>query len=97
MNIVKTLADRLPHPDDLMALVEHTKVWIEPRTSDDDETPGILLTVGWDPDSGNWDWQSGDNSFQGAAYGYPVWAVVDIRADTDTSDAVGCILLQLDD
>ena len=86
-----------PHPDDLTALVEHTKVWIEPRTSEDDETPGILLTVGWDPDNGNWDWQSGNNTYHGNAYGFPIWAVVDVRADTDTRDVVENILLQLEE
>ena len=33
------------------------------------------LTVGYDPKTGEWDYQTGDNSYSGAAYFYPVWGV----------------------
>ena len=34
-----------------------------------------LVTIGWNPATGKWGWQTGDNFYQGDAYGYPVWAV----------------------
>ena len=43
-----------------------------------DETSTMDLTIGWDPDSGDWSYQTGDNSYTGSAYFYPVWAVTEI-------------------
>ena len=47
------------------------------RASDDpdDNTPGICVTVGASPD-GTWDYQTGDNSYTGAAYFHKYWGVV---------------------
>lgn len=42
---------------------------------DGDSLPSICLTVGFSPDSGRWDWQSGDNSFSGGAYLHRYWGV----------------------
>ncbi len=47
------------------------------RAYDEDEIPGILLTVGADA-KGNWSYQTGDNSFTGGAYGFRLWAVVGV-------------------
>lgn len=48
------------------------------RASDDpdDTTPGIQVTIGFSPDDGSWDYQTGDNSYSGGAYCHPVWAVI---------------------
>ena len=43
--------------------------------SADDTTPSMLVTIGAD-ESGNWSWQTGDNSYSGGAYHYPHWALV---------------------
>ena len=51
----------------------------ECRAFEGDTLPGIQLTVGWNPDTGNVGVQTGDNSYSGAAYGYPVWAVVGVH------------------
>lgn len=45
------------------------------RIADDEDLPGIMVTIGYSP-NGDWDYQTGDNSFTGGAYGYPHWAVV---------------------
>lgn len=40
----------------------------------DDNTPGMLVTIGASP-NGSWSYQTGDNSFTGGAYSHPVWGV----------------------
>lgn len=50
------------------------------RCSDDpeDNTPGMLVTIGATPDDeGNlkWSYQTGDNSFTGGAYGHAHWGI----------------------
>lgn len=45
------------------------------RIDDEDSIPGMVVTIGYSP-NGNWNYQTGDNSFTGGAYGYPHWAVV---------------------
>ena len=40
----------------------------------DDDTPGMLVTIGASAD-GRWSYQTGDNSFTGGAYGHPVWGL----------------------
>lgn len=53
---------------------------IKPKICDDyveceGDTPSICLTIGHNPESGEWSYQTGDNSYIGGAYGYPNWAV----------------------
>ena len=43
-----------------------------------DSMEGLCLTVGYNPKSKEWDYQTGDNSYTGAAYHYPVWGVTTI-------------------
>ena len=38
--------------------------------------PSMDVTIGWDPESGDYAYQVGDNSYMGGAYGYRHWAVV---------------------
>ena len=47
-----------------------------------DESPNITVTIGAN-DKGQWDYQTGDNSFSGAAYLYPHWAVVTLFRDSN--------------
>lgn len=48
----------------------------------DDNKPGMCVTIGFTPadeQSGkdaSWNYQTGDNSFTGGAYGHPHWAVI---------------------
>jgi len=39
---------------------------------------GLDLTIGYDPIRKNWDYQTGDNSYTGACYHYPIWGVATI-------------------
>ena len=52
------------------------------RCSDDpdDNVPGMLVTIGFTPStpdkSASWNYQTGDNSYSGGAYGHRHWAVI---------------------
>lgn len=62
---------------------------------DPDNSPlTVTFGVSWTPDRGFvWDYQTGDNSFHGSAYGYREWAVVELERDSDVdalaTEAVG--------
>ena len=68
----------------------------EYRASEEDEEPGIQLTVGWDGKK-DWSFQTGDNSFTGGAYGYQHWAVVSICRDSDARGLADDIIDQLEE
>lgn len=71
---------KLPTIKELSALFVSLKSEIgdEYRASDDpdDDMPGMCVTIGNDPETGSWNYQTGDNSYTGGAYGSPDWAVV---------------------
>lgn len=53
------------------------------RASDDpdDNIPGMCVTIGATPNedgSLNWDYQTGDNSYSGGAYGHRHWGVISL-------------------
>lgn len=53
----------------------------------DDETPGMLVTFGFTPESderdASWSYQTGDNSYTGGAYGHPYWGLAYLYRDSD--------------
>lgn len=55
------------------------------QSIDPDNSPlTVTFGVSWTPDRGfRWDYQTGDNSFHGNAYGYQQWAIVDLEQDSD--------------
>lgn len=66
------------------------------RAYDEDDRPGILLTVGADK-SGDWSYQTGDTQFSGGAYGYPHWGQAAIYRSTNCTTAAREILRELRD
>lgn len=67
----------------------------EYRASEDDDKPGMCVTVGVTPlDNGEiaWNYQTGDNSFTGGAYGHPVWGVGYLYRDSDPADVAKSIV-----
>lgn len=52
------------------------------RASEDEEIPGMCVTIGFTPESeesdASWSYQTGDNSYTGGAYSHPHWAVVSL-------------------
>lgn len=67
----------------------------EYRAFEDDDKPGIQLTVATDDKGAVWNYQTGDNSFTGGAYGLPHWAVIGVYRDTDETEAAKDIANQL--
>lgn len=69
-------------------------------TDDPDDTePGMCLTVGFTPETEDndcrWNYQTGDNSFTGGAYGHPHWAVVYLSRESVASDVADEIANQI--
>lgn len=93
----------LPPRDEIVALIKSVRSDIddEYRAFEDDEEPGIQLTVGWSDkgsvDSPSWSYQTGDKSFSGGAYGFPHWGVVGVYRDSNVDDVADEILQQLAD
>lgn len=50
-----------------------------------DTLPSMQVTVGWSED-GSWDYQTGDNSFSGAAYHHRHWAVIALYRRSNTRE-----------
>ena len=95
----------LPSIREVSALVRHVAKQV-PRANDpdandyredQDSLPSIDLTIGFNPDDGSWSYQTGDNSFTGGAYGYPIWAVTAIYRRQDSRAVARDLIDQLDE
>jgi hypothetical protein len=60
------------------------------------DAPTIALTVAISADGASWNYQTGDNSFSGGAYGLPHWAVVEVGAYADADDVIADVFEQWD-
>ncbi len=56
------------------------------RASEEDDGPGIQVTLGVDPESGEWALQLGDNSYTGSVYGLPYWGVGSLYRRSNSRD-----------
>ena len=103
----RTMKAKLPTIRELAEIVRHVSQQV-PRVSDSDAAdyidkwsgdplPSIDLTIGWDPETGEWSYQTGDNSFTGGAYGYPIWAVTTIYRRRDSRAVARGLIDQLED
>ena len=94
-----TMKTKLPTISELYPLVRAVKQDIADdyrATQDpDDDIPGIQLTVGADVETGQWSFQTGDNSFTGSAYHYPDWAVVEVYRTANCRKLAREIIAQL--
>lgn len=50
-------------------------------SNDPDAPPSITLIVGWNPETDDWSYQTGDPSYMGSAYHYPVWSIAHVSLD----------------
>jgi len=68
------------------------------RASDDpdDNTPAICVTIGAN-EKGEWDYQTGDNSYTGGAYGFPHWAVITLERRSNSTELARDVINQLAD
>lgn len=92
------------HPlhSDIRTLVRDVQLCISPddRADECSDEPSILLTVGITrDDSGRYSWgyQTGDNSYSGAAYFHPAWGVATVTLDCDPDAVASDILNQVED
>jgi hypothetical protein len=73
-----TTPPKLPSIAELSALLVELKRTIHDDYRvewQEDDTPTMQVTIGVDIETGDWNYQSGDNSFTGGAYGYHYWGV----------------------
>ena len=68
---------------------------IDTFRDDAKEYDGLDLTVA--SDGKQWNYQTGDNSYTGGAYGLPHWAVTTIMPDTDPLEVYETVIDQLED
>lgn len=90
---------KLPTISDLYQLIRAVKSDISDEyrafAFEDDDTPGIQLTVGCDTETGEWSYQTGDNSYTGSAYHYPDWAVIGVYRTSNCRELAKDIRSQL--
>jgi hypothetical protein len=81
---------KLPTITAIASLLKQLKPTIsdEYRCTDDpdDNTPGMLVTIGASPD-GSWHYQTGDNSYSGGAYCHKYWGLVYLHRRTNSREA----------
>lgn len=68
---------KLPSIKAIADLLIHCKKYIgdEYRAHEEDDRPGMCVTIGVNTETGEWGYQTGDNSFTGAAYFFETWGV----------------------
>ena len=81
---------KLPTIKEVSSLIKSLKKDIDDdyRAYDDDDSnvPSMLVTIGIDPDTGAWSYQTGDNSYTGGAYGYRYWSVTAITRRSNSRE-----------
>ena len=84
--------------DDVTRLVKAVKSDIQEdyRAYEDDEYPGILLTIASNNLNGDdWGFQTGDNSYSGGAYHYHFWGVAGVYQDSNCRDVAKDLVSQV--
>lgn len=64
-------------------------------TGNGDTSPSIDVTIGYTPKTGNWGYQTGDNSYSGGAYGHPNWATTRVYPRSNSRELARDIIAQL--
>lgn len=69
--------------------------------SDDDSIPGLDVTIGctfdFDDASISWNYQTGDNSYTGGAYGHPEWFICFVMKRTNCKELADEIINEIHD
>lgn len=92
---------KLPSIKDVAALVRHVKTQVPAADpdyiADEDDKPGIDLTIGVNTLTGDWSYQTGDNSYTGGAYGYRDWGVTRVYRATNSRECARDLIAQIDE
>jgi hypothetical protein len=86
---------KLPKIGELAALLKQLKKEISDDyriDGQEDDTPTMCVTVGCDIETGEWGFQTGDNSFSGGAYGYQHWGVGYLTRRSNSRDVANDII-----
>jgi hypothetical protein len=83
---------RLPPIDTLARIVADVRRDL--YRYDADDVPYIQVTIGIDG-RGGWGYQTGDNSYSGAAYHYPYWGVAEVYRRRDVRETARDVARQL--
>ncbi|MDD3885143.1 MAG: hypothetical protein PHW66_09490 [Gallionella sp.] len=90
---------KLPSIKDVAALVRHVKAQVPQSDpdyiADEDDKPGIDLTIGVNTLTGEWSWQTGDNSYTGGAYGCRDWGVTRVYRATNSRECARDLINQV--
>lgn len=62
---------------------------------EEENIPSMLLTVGCDPSTGNWNYQTGDTSYMGGAYHYDCWGSVAIYRRSNSRELAREIIAEI--
>ena len=89
--ILKKLPSLKKEIRDLLIAIKKDCDWKQLRKdfkeAGDDETPHIIVTIGctfdFDENEISWNYQTGDNSYTGGAYGHPEWFTVSLTSRTN--------------
>lgn len=94
---MNTTKPKFPRIGDLAALFVSLKKHIDDDYRvefQDDDIPTMQVTIGCDLNTGEWSYQTGDNSFTGGAYGYRDWAVVYLQRRSNSRDLARDVISQ---
>lgn len=90
---------KLPTIKDVAALVRHVKSQVplaDPDyIADEEDKPGIDLTIGVNTLTGDWSYQTGDNSYTGGAYGYRDWGITRVYRATNSRECARDLIDQV--
>ncbi len=87
---------KLPTIKEVSALIRAIKPDIgDEYLHEGDELPSIQITIGHNPETGAWSYQTGDNSYTGGAYGYPNWGVGFIYRRTNSRELARDLIYQV--
>lgn len=87
---------KLPLIKDIRALLVDLKSTIgdDYRVDDDDTVPIMQVTIGAN-DQGEWNYQTGDNSYTGGAYSYPHWGICYLTRRSNSTELARDIVDQI--
>ena len=91
------LAENFEHLADIIAAIQK-EISDEYRAYPEDDEPGIALTLGWNGKlDGDWNIQTGDNSFTGVAYGYLYWGIGAVYRDSNPEEVAQNLIKDADE
>ena len=81
--------------DELIEALKSFTIDDDYRAFEDDEEPGVQVTLACNDADGEYALQTGDNCYTGVAYGFPHWAVSAVYRDSNYADVAAELLNQL--